>query len=299
MRPIPERERPQVRRPVFALRRRRGPGALMAAAAAAGLVVALGLIASASPAGARTATVAAPTLGQVCLAAADAAADAHGVPRAVLRALTRTETGRARGGALEPWPWTVNMEGAGRWFESRAEAEAYVAKEQARGARSFDVGCFQINHRWHGEAFASVSQMFDPRANADYAARFMAGLYAETGDWGRAAGFYHSRTPEFFGRYRARFEKIMANAGPDEPRLALGRVEDGAGPRTAGSDEADHPVYGRRAKRLAQDARRVARPLPSWTEMASVAQSSGGVAVRLAAGGGLGLLRRPSGRLID
>jgi hypothetical protein len=299
MRPIREREGPQVRRPVFALRRRRGGRALAGAVAAlAGAAVALGLIATASPAGARTATVVAPTLGQVCLAAADAAADEHGVPRAVLRALTRTETGRARGGKLEPWPWTVNMEGAGHWFESRAEAEAYVASERARGARSFDVGCFQINHRWHGEAFASVSAMFDPRANADYAARFMAGLHAETGDWGRAAGFYHSRTPEFFGRYRARFEKIMADAGPDEPRLALGRIEEGA-PSAARRAEADHPVFGRRAKRLAQDARRVARPLPSWTEMASVAQSAGGVAVKLSAGGGGGLLRRPTKALID
>jgi hypothetical protein len=189
------------------------------------------------------------------------------------------------------------MEGAGHWFESRAEAEAYVAREQARGARSFDVGCFQINHRWHGEAFASVSAMFDPRANADYAARFMAGLYAETRDWGRAAGFYHSRTPEFFGRYRARFERIMADAGPDEPRLALGRIEDGA--RPVENSEADHPVYGRRAKRLAQDAQRVARPLPSWTEMAAVAQSPGGVAVKLAAGTGGGLLRRPTKPLFD
>jgi hypothetical protein len=213
----------------------------------------------------------------------------------VLRALTRTETGRARGGKLEPWPWTVNVEGAGRWFDTRAEAEGFIAREQARGARSFDVGCFQINHRWHGEAFASVSQMFDPRANADYAARFMAGLHAETGDWSRAAGFYHSRTPEFFGRDRARFEKIMASAGPDEPRLALGRVEPGA-PDAA---EPDHPVFGRRARRLAQDAERVARPLPSWAEMAAVAHPSGGVAVRLAAGGGGGLLRSPARPLID
>ncbi|NCO17681.1 MAG: lytic transglycosylase domain-containing protein, partial [Alphaproteobacteria bacterium] len=81
----------------------------------------------------------------ICLAVADRAADAHGVPRAVMRALTRTETGRAYGGALQPWPWTVNMEGAGHWFDSRAEALAYVAREQARGARSFDVGCFQLN----------------------------------------------------------------------------------------------------------------------------------------------------------
>jgi hypothetical protein len=291
------RDAPQVRRPVFALRGRAGRAraALWLAAA-----VAVALAVRPDPAGAREAR-AAPALGEVCLAAADAAADAHGVPRAVLRALTRTETGRARGGKLEPWPWTVNMEGAGRWFDTRAEAERFVAEERARGARSFDVGCFQVNHRWHGDAFESVSEMFDPRANADYAARFLAGLHAEAGDWGKAAGWYHSRTPEFFARYRTRFERILAAAGPDEPRLALGRVEAGAGPGAEGGPRgARHPLYGEPARRLRDDGARVARPIPRWTETAAVAHPAGGVAVRLAAGGGGGgLLRRPSGALID
>ncbi|TVQ58336.1 MAG: lytic transglycosylase domain-containing protein [Rhodobacteraceae bacterium] len=182
-------------------------------------VLALALSLAAVDAGAAVAAV--PETARVCLDVADRAADAHGVPRAVMRALTRAETGRARGGALQPWPWTVNMEGAGRWFDTRAEALAYVKREQARGARSFDVGCFQINHRWHGDAFPSVDAMFEPAANADYAARFIAGLYAETRDWARAAGYYHSRTPEFFTRYRARFERIMAAGDPEAPTVAV------------------------------------------------------------------------------
>ncbi len=282
----------QVRRPVFSLR----PGPAGAGRALIAAAAALALIAMATPAGARVAARAQGP-GETCLAAADAAADAHGVPRAVLRALTRAETGRPRDGRLEPWPWTVNMEGKGAWFETRAEAEAHVAREQARGARSFDVGCFQINHRWHGEAFASVHAMFDPRANADYAARFMAELHAETGDWGRAAGFYHSRTPEFFTRYRTRFERILAGAPSDEPRLALAPPEPGHDGGAGDAAGERHPVWGVRARRLAEDAARVARPIPRWSELAAVAHPAGGVAVRLIAGGG-GLLRRPQGALI-
>ena len=106
------------------------------------------------------------------------------------------------------------MEGAGRWFDGRGEALDYVLRHKARGAESFDVGCFQINFRWHGAAFASVEQMFDPNANALYAARFLAELHAEFGDWSRAAGAYHSRTPKFANRYRERFSRLRAALEP-------------------------------------------------------------------------------------
>lgn len=186
-----------------------------------GLALAL---AAASPAGASTgpaATVATPDVSAVCDRAATLAARETGVPLSVLRAIALTETGRRQGGALRPWPWTVNMEGKGRWFTDMGEAMAYVEKEMARGAVSFDLGCFQINFRWHGEKFDSVRQMFDPLANALYAGRFLASLHAELGDWSLAAGAFHSRTPEHAGRYRARFDQIRADLGdgPEIPEI--------------------------------------------------------------------------------
>ncbi|MEM9043679.1 MAG: lytic transglycosylase domain-containing protein [Pseudomonadota bacterium] len=153
----------------------------------------------------------------VCDAAARNASARHDVPLEVMRALTRTETGRARQGQLEPWPWTINMEGTGHWFDNRAEALRFALDHHARGARSFDVGCFQINFRWHGEAFESIETMFDQNLNADYAARFLKELKAEGGDWTRAVGKYHSRTPTLAAKYTNRFERILANLSPVEP----------------------------------------------------------------------------------
>lgn len=147
----------------------------------------------------------------MCDAAADRAARESDVPKSVLMAITRTETGRARGGRLTPWPWTVNMQGKGHWFDSRAKARAYVQQQFERGARSFDVGCFQINYKWHGTAFRSIDQMFDPVENARYAAAFLTRLHDELGDWSKAAGAYHSRTPKHARRYRARFDRIHKN----------------------------------------------------------------------------------------
>lgn len=147
----------------------------------------------------------------ICDQVAAEASRRTGVPISVLQAISLTETGHKRGGAFRPWPWTVNMEGKGVWFETEDEARTYVYKEYKRGARSFDIGCFQINFKWHGKAFRSIEEMFDPLANALYAASFLTELYAEQGSWGKAAGAYHSRTPKYANRYQARFERLHAS----------------------------------------------------------------------------------------
>ncbi|MCV2881812.1 transglycosylase SLT domain-containing protein [Actibacterium sp. XHP0104] len=151
-----------------------------------------------------------------CETAALNASRKTGVPLSVLRAISLVETGRSRAGETRPWPWTVNMEGKGVWFDERAKAENYVLASYRKGARSFDVGCFQLNYRWHGQHFASITEMFDPQANADYAARFLQELYQEKGNWSTAAGAYHSRTPTYANRYRKKFDEYFA-ALSDQP----------------------------------------------------------------------------------
>lgn len=148
----------------------------------------------------------------LCQDAARIAAERTGVPYAVLIAITQTETGRARGGTVEPWPWAINDLGDGHWFATRQEAETYAESALAAGRTSFDLGCFQLNYRWHHDGFPSTDAMLEPEANAIYAARFLADLYAESGDWSAAAGAYHSRTEVHATRYRARFDALYAAA---------------------------------------------------------------------------------------
>ena len=155
----------------------------------------------------------------ICERAAQGAAQRTGVPIAVLRAISLTETGRKQDGVVLPWPWTVNMEGAGKWFDTPAEAIAFARTNNDRGAVSFDVGCFQLNYRWHGEAFASIEAMFEPDQNALYAAKFLRRLYEELGDWSAAAGAYHSRTPEYATRYRKIFDTHMAELADGAPLM--------------------------------------------------------------------------------
>lgn len=146
----------------------------------------------------------------ICDRAAAHASLQTGVPLKILLAITRAETGRTQNGSFAPWPWTTNVEGTGRWFEDRQKALSHTRLQLERGARNFDVGCFQINYRWHGKAFSSLEQMFEPLANAEYAAQFLLELYDELGDWSHAVAAYHSRTPKHATRYLARFKKLYA-----------------------------------------------------------------------------------------
>lgn len=155
------------------------------------------------------------------------------MPVSVLQAITRTETGRRRQGETQPWPWTVNMEGEGRWFDSREEALSYVTEHFDRGARSFDIGCFQINYRWHGQHFSTIDQMFDPLENARYAARFLGELHAEKGNWSDAAGAFHSRTPRYANRYIRRFDAFRDALGDGVPVLTASYTPSSSTPERA------------------------------------------------------------------
>lgn len=185
--------------------------ALLAAVPAAG-----------TPAGAPAA--AGTAAGELCRPAIRAAERAHGIPTALLAALGRVESGRRDpgSGAVGPWPWTLNAEGRGQFFPTKAEAIAEVRRLQARGVRSIDVGCMQVNLMFHPHAFASLEDAFDPMKNADYAARFLVELQQKANNWLQAASHYHSHTPEFADAYRA---KVVA-AWPEESRQPVAAPRD-------------------------------------------------------------------------
>lgn len=182
------------------------------------LALAVALMLGAAPAAASEAEYAA-----LCERAIAHGARTVGIPVEVLHAVALTETGRRLGSRLQPWPWAINREGQGFWFKTRDEALGFARQSVAEGRHSFDMSCFQINYHWHGRAFPSLEAMIDPDTAAVYAARFLRDLHAELGTWSAAAGAYHSRTPEYAQRYRARFDRILASLGGG-PALAEGFV---------------------------------------------------------------------------
>jgi hypothetical protein len=119
-------------------------------------------------------------------------------------------------GVVAPWPWTINAEGQGSFYDTKAQAIAAVQALQARGVQSVDVGCMQVNLMHHPGAFANLDQAFDPSANTVYAARFLNELHGQTNDWMRAAGQYHSSTPALGATYQT----AVAAAWTQERSLA-------------------------------------------------------------------------------
>lgn len=174
--------------------------------------------------------------GHLCRAAIAEAERGANLPRGLLQAIGRVESGRRdpETGQFAPWPWTTNAEGEGKYFPTREAAIAHVRQLQARGVRIIDVGCMQVNLHHHANAFASLEQAFDPLINARYAARFLTELNGGRTDWRQAAGHYHSQTPEKAGPYRekvlAAWEQEVRNSGDSSAEaMALARLRGGWG----------------------------------------------------------------------
>lgn len=116
------------------------------------------------------------------------AADRYDIPVGILYAVGLTETGKK--GSLQPN--ALNIEGKAVFARSRNEAVATFEKARRSGSTLIDLGCMQINHRYHGEHFGSVEEMLDPRRNVDYAARFLVSLHARHETWSMAVARYHA-----------------------------------------------------------------------------------------------------------
>ncbi|OLP58170.1 lytic transglycosylase [Xaviernesmea oryzae] len=129
-----------------------------------------------------------PAMANVCEQEISAAAARYGIPEGILYSVGLTETGRK--GSLQPY--AMNIEGKAVFAGSADEVLRLFRSARAQGASLIDLGCMQINYRFHGEQFASVEAMLDPRLNVDYAARFLAALHARHDTWTMAVARYHA-----------------------------------------------------------------------------------------------------------
>ena len=164
-----------------------------------------------------------PSPSALCRTAIAAAERSSGVPDRLMQSIGVIESGRRDEiGGVSAWPWTLNAEGVGAYFATKAEAIAAVTALRARGVRSIDVGCMQVNLMYHGDAFASLDEAFDPGANARYAARFLNRLMVQTGSWPGATAGYHSLTPDIGAGYARKVLAVWTGPAPRRPSSAEG-----------------------------------------------------------------------------
>jgi hypothetical protein len=125
---------------------------------------------------------------QLCEQEMARAAQANAIPLSILYSVGLTETGHR--GALDPYD--MNVDGRSVHAGSLANGLARVAFERSHGAKLIDIGCMQINLRWHGGNFDSIGEMFDPAHNVKYAAAYIKQLRAREGTWTLAVARYNA-----------------------------------------------------------------------------------------------------------
>jgi hypothetical protein len=122
-----------------------------------------------------------------------------------MQSITRVEAGRKTvTGEYMPWTWTLNDAGEGLFFDTRQAALDYLQVAVNAGDHSVDVGCMQVNTKWHMDGFFNLADMLDPVQNADYAASFLLDLFAAHQSWDGAVKHYHSSDPAKNVQYHSR-----------------------------------------------------------------------------------------------
>ena len=168
-------------------------------------------------------TQAAPKNEELCAATVAEAETVYGIKKNLLSTIASVESGRWSASANKrvAWPWTVHANGKGYYYNSKAEAVLAVQTLQNQGITNIDVGCMQINLKYHGKAFKNLEEAFDPKANAAYSASFLKKLYSRTKSWQKTAMHYHSKVASKGLNYKNRLEKHYAEFITQRPNQTL------------------------------------------------------------------------------
>ena len=132
------------------------------------------------------------------------------LPAGIMQAISLAESGRWHKASRSrfAWPWTVTAHGKGRFYPSKDAAIAAVRKLKADGVKNIDVGCMQVNLKYHPKAFETLQDAFDPAINAGYAANLFAKLRRSTRSITRAVAHYHSTTRRYNRPYTKKVVKL-------------------------------------------------------------------------------------------
>ena len=140
----------------------------------------------------------------------------RGIPYAIFYALALTESGKKIPDvkSFRPWPWTLNVEGRGYFFESRLAAWQTLKGLLDNGNRSIDIGLMQVNWRYHSKRLISAWQALDPHHNLRVGAEILQDCFLAERDWWVGVGCYHSpnnseRAAQYRRRVLSRWQRLV------------------------------------------------------------------------------------------
>lgn len=123
------------------------------------------------------------------------------VPAVLLEAICQVESN------LEPH--AINMGGKAYFFKNRELAAKFLVSQIELGKTNIDVGCMQINWRWHGRHLQDPDLLLDERACLYYGATLLKVLAKQKGGWVQAMMYYHSSNPKAQAKYLEKVQKAL------------------------------------------------------------------------------------------
>jgi len=122
------------------------------------------------------------------------------LPNKLLTSISLVESGLKRNDKLSSWPWTLNVNGKSMYFENKEDTIKHL-KKSLKTNKNIDIGCMQINYKYHGKNFETLEDIINPNKNVKYAASFLRKLFKKHKSWNEAISRYHSSKPKRKKRY--------------------------------------------------------------------------------------------------
>ncbi len=133
------------------------------------------------------------------------------LPNKLLTSIALVESGlKKEKKEFGSWPWTLNVAGKSIYFNNKKETLSFL-KKKLNSRKSIDVGCMQINTKYHLKNFNSLEQLIEPEENVKYAASFLSSLHKKHRSWNEAISRYHSSIPKKKQQYLKRVYSYWNN----------------------------------------------------------------------------------------
>lgn len=116
----------------------------------------------------------------------------YGIPPKLFYALALQESGRTVDGAFAPWPWTLNVEGQGYYYNSQTEVWDALNEFVIADRTNIGIGLLQVTYPYNQHVLSELYLAIDPHTNLRMGAVILLERYRESGDWWIAVGHYHS-----------------------------------------------------------------------------------------------------------
>ena len=88
------------------------------------------------------------------------------LPNKLLTSISFVESGLKKNKKYISWPWTLNVDGKSKYFDTKQEALEYLHQNNSK-TKNIDVGCMQMSTKFHAKKFDNLDQILDPVSNVN------------------------------------------------------------------------------------------------------------------------------------